>query len=358
MNSISSVKTAKYHSLKYSREIFPDVFQITMPLIVGKPGPVNVYLFLGDHITLLDTGTSDSVKKLEIALHELGLGIDDIDQILVTHGHADHCGAAYGIVSKAKKTIPVAAHPDEVRRIETGMDVSEQTMRHFRQLMGLPGAFERELRVINRFLRIISNNCSVDILLNHGDEVCMGNYTGQVIYTPGHAKGEICFYLQKENILFSGDHIIDHMTPNAFVMLDDDHPLPVRMSQKEFMVSVERVDSLSPSIVFPGHGKEIVHLNGVTRRYRHEYTQMQQRIISALSIIRGHVTVYDLTCRIFPQYLKNRSGMDLSMAVFDIFTHLQILERKGIVSFAIRDALLVHGKPGYVGFNSADQQTV
>lgn len=342
MNPISPFNTTKRHSLKYSREIFPQIFQVTMPLIVGKPGPVNAYLFIGDHVTLLDTGTSDGVKKIECALHELGLRIEDIDQILITHGHGDHCGAAHGIVSKAGKTIPVAAHPDEVRRIETGMDVTEQTMRNFRQLMGFPGGFERELRVISRFLRLIAKNCSVDIFLNHGDKIRMGNYVGQVIYTPGHAKGEICFYLQKENILFSGDHIIDHITPNAFVMLDDNHQLPVRMSQKEFMSSVDRVVSLAPSVVFPGHGKEIRHLNALAGRYRKEYTQNQTKIISALSLIRGSVTVYDLTCRIFPQYLKNRSGLDLSMAVFDIYTHLQIIESKGIVSFTVKDNLLIN----------------
>ena len=68
MNYLSTEQKIKSMKLKFSREIFPGIFQITMPLIVGKPGPVNAYLFVGEKISLIDTGTSKSIGKLENAL--------------------------------------------------------------------------------------------------------------------------------------------------------------------------------------------------------------------------------------------------------------------------------------------------
>ena len=72
----------------------PDVYSIKLPLSGYKPGPVNVYLFKGDKITLIDTGMKQTANLLRKALEEHGIRFSDIDNIVVTHGHVDHYGAA------------------------------------------------------------------------------------------------------------------------------------------------------------------------------------------------------------------------------------------------------------------------
>ncbi len=205
----------KSKKLNYSREIFQGVFQMTMPLIVGKPGPVNVYLFVGENVTLLDTGTAKSVKKLENALSEIGLTFDDIDQI------------------------------------------------------------------------------------------------------------------------------IEHIIPNAFVMLDDDHQLPVRLSQKEFFDSITKIELLSPLTVYPAHGKEIFDLSTIIEKYRNNFDELQNRIISVLASGLDNNTVYDITCRLFPEICNSRSQIDIFLTVFDVFTHLQIFEDKGMVTFLVKEILRI-----------------
>ena len=44
-------------------------------------------------------------------------------------------------------------------------------------------------------------------LLNEGNEITFGSHTLQVIHTPGHTPGGICFYCAEEKVLFSGDSL-------------------------------------------------------------------------------------------------------------------------------------------------------
>lgn len=41
--------------------------------------------------------------------------------------------------------------------------------------------------------------------LEHNNQICFGNHVLQVIHTPGHSQGSICFYCKEEDTLWSGD---------------------------------------------------------------------------------------------------------------------------------------------------------
>ena len=339
----------KKRELNLSREIFPGVFRITLPLLGEKPGPVNTYLFVGKNITLLDTGTVESADLLETALTELGLNFSDIDQVLITHGHIDHYGAANQSVRKAGGGIRVAAHEADVQRIETGVDVSRETTEDFARLMGVPKNYRQEMQSLNKFIRLLAENCRVDFTLNDGDEIQLGNYSGKVISTPGHSKGSVCLYFEKEKVLFSGDHILGHITPNALVMLDDKHDLPVRLSQKEFYRSIARIEQLFPSTIYPAHGEAISDLKKIVEGYRNNFAERENNIISILR--SGEQTVYKIARKLFPEIGGSRLSLDITLAISEVYTHLQVLQQENRVKFEINKNLEVI----YVGNASTER---
>ena len=86
-----------------AKEIYPDIFKIQLPFPGDKPGPINVYLFRGECITLVDTGIPRTVKFLKKALDEIGIdssqqyakplskyaGKKDFDYLITVCGNAD-----------------------------------------------------------------------------------------------------------------------------------------------------------------------------------------------------------------------------------------------------------------------------
>src|ERR1700704_4953473 len=80
------------------------------PFPVGR---VNCYLLPEPPVTLIDPGTLQpgSVEAIEAGLRDRGLGVEDVEQVVVTHGHPDHFGAAATVAGRSGAEI-VCGLPD------------------------------------------------------------------------------------------------------------------------------------------------------------------------------------------------------------------------------------------------------
>jgi glyoxylase-like metal-dependent hydrolase (beta-lactamase superfamily II) len=311
-------------------EIHPHIHRIILPLPGRQPGPVNAYLFTGKQTTLLDTGISRTARHLEESLRQIGIGFSDIDRIILTHGHIDHYGAAWHVVKRSSGHAAVAVHREDRPVVETGMEVSDRQFSKFYRLMGVPLVFELLFYGMGLFFSSLAENCRVDFCLSDGEKIQMGDYEATIISTPGHTKGSICLYLEKEGILFSGDHVLGHITPNAFVMLESDFDIPWRMSQLEFYDSLRKIESLAPRIVYPAHGKPITDLPGTAAMYREQFSLRQEKILAILR--KGAFPVYRIARSLFPEISGKRLPLEIFLAVSEVFTHLQVLEKDGMVA--------------------------
>ena len=138
----------------------------------------NCYLVWNDlACVLIDPG--DDAERIETALQQLG---KPLKAILLTHGHFDHVGA----VKALKERYP--------------------------QVPVMIGALDEELllepeRVYKGMLSRIpdSLHLKADRLLSDGDEINVNGMRFTVIATPGHTPGSGCYYLEDNEILFSGD---------------------------------------------------------------------------------------------------------------------------------------------------------
>jgi glyoxylase-like metal-dependent hydrolase (beta-lactamase superfamily II) len=316
---------------KLSREIFPDVYRITLPLPGKRPGPVNVYLFKGEIVTLIDTGMLQTAGVLKKALGEHGLGFSDIDRIIVTHGHPDHCGAAKKIVKAGRAK--VAAHPEDIVAIESGMDVTRDRYKIFLKLMGVPLSIGILLRLLFLMFKRMADNCRVDIVMRDGDEIELGKYKAKIINTPGHTKGSVCLFLERERMLFCGDTIIEHITPNAFIMLDENESLPVRLSQDEFYMSLAKIKKLLPSMIYSAHGKDVSDIDNIINGYEKSFAERQGRVLS--KVRSGEKNVYKIARSLFPEIGGIRLPLEIFLSISEVYTNIQVLQKEGKVSLSI-----------------------
>ena len=121
---------------------------------------------------------ADSHQKIEKALDGL---VPEI--ILLTHGHSDHM---YEIqYFREKYGSKVYAHCDEKPYFESD---------YIRNPIGVP--LEKREYVC-------------DVWLKDGDKIEFGPYSFQVMHTPGHTPGSVCYYCPEEKILFSGDTLFN-----------------------------------------------------------------------------------------------------------------------------------------------------
>ena len=92
-----------------------EVFKITLPTPYPV-GDINVFVVKGDALTLFDTGckTKESKDVLEKGLQEIGLHLNDIDQIILTHHHLDH----YDGLDFFEKDVPVYGHQNNQRWLQ------------------------------------------------------------------------------------------------------------------------------------------------------------------------------------------------------------------------------------------------
>jgi glyoxylase-like metal-dependent hydrolase (beta-lactamase superfamily II) len=148
-----------------------------------------------DGLTLIDSGLKGNERKVWRAVREVGRKPNDLAHVLVTHHHADHCGALAAI----KQASGAAAY---VHPLDAPIVAGEQ-----KRPAANPGSIAG--RMIGPLVsRLPANNpppVKADTLVNDGDVLPMGGGV-RVIHTPGHTMGHVSYYVEGHGgILFAGD---------------------------------------------------------------------------------------------------------------------------------------------------------
>jgi len=122
---------------------------------------------------VIDPG--DEGERILVAVQEMAL---DIKYILNTHAHFDHIMANEPLLKATGA--PLALHP---------LDLPLLQARGGAALFGLEAPLSPE----------------PTISLAEGDRISFGQYTLQVLFTPGHSSGHVSFYEPEAGIIFDGD---------------------------------------------------------------------------------------------------------------------------------------------------------
>ena len=159
-------------------DLTPGVASALSPLVrrVVAPNPglmtgpgTNTYLVGIDEVAVIDPGPDDPGHVEAI----IGASMPErVRWVLLTHTHPDHWPAA---VSIAKRT----------------------------------GA---EIAGFGKFPKADEVTLKLDRVLNDGDIVEGTEFGLEALHTPGHAPNHLCFLLEEERVLFTGDHVLDGTT--------------------------------------------------------------------------------------------------------------------------------------------------
>lgn len=189
---------------------------IVKKYVVGDMGNNNYLLIDGNDAVLIDC-TGD-IPELESFVKENGA---ELKAILLTHAHFDHIAGAKKLQEKAG--CKVYLHKDDNEILEGTNE--------FMAMVGLP-----EIEIP-----------SIDVYMNDGDKIKVGEVELNVIHLPGHTPGGVGFVF--ENKVFSGDTLFLNSVGRTDLPGGDFETLRASIQNKLFALDAN-------TIVYTGHGAE------------------------------------------------------------------------------------------------------
>jgi glyoxylase-like metal-dependent hydrolase (beta-lactamase superfamily II) len=303
------------------REVLPGVFIFELPLPFSL-GIINVYLIrLAEGWMLVDTGmnTEACFDALDRAREGVGIAWTDIRSILLTHIHPDHIGLAQqvGKLSGAK----VMLHRADVRLLHELADhESSRAFQH--QVLRSAGVSQEAIAAMESTLDDIRKTfyrIEPDRTLNGGETIETASGTLQVVWTPGHSPGHVCLYDAARRVLFSGDHILEHISPNIGWMPDHD-------ALGDFLTSLDRIAKFDVDLVLPSHGAPFRGHREWVAKTRAHHAERCNLLLCALD--GQSKTAAELIPSLWNRHL---SPFHYRFALFELLAHLDHMQRTGRV---------------------------
>ena len=315
-----------------------------IPLAIPTPfyvGDVNVYLIKEEPLTLIDVGpkTEAAAKVLREKLQRNGVHFSDIRRIVLTHAHEDHCGLAKQVRDEAKNAEIL------VHKWETGHLFGRLAREEHHKLIiraGVPETIFREIQAIYNDVSLLTD------ALNEGEfsaledetEIEFANGSLKVLHTPGHTPGSCSFAREANRTLIAGDCVLKRITPNPIVSPDPIDPNKRFKSLAEYLVSLARIKSFSPTLVYGGHGEPIYDFDEIFHRYLRAIDERQKNVIDAIS--NSGTTAWDVAQKLFPNAIgKNVHGF---LAISESIAHLDYAESEGKIAVELKEGVEFYRK--------------
>lgn len=225
---------------------------------LGYPKRTGTYVIPGDDgITLIDTCTSPSIRYILAGLNELEVELTQIKNIIVTHIHIDHAGAA-GHLMKCCPNAKLFVHPIGERFLNEPDRLEESLRRGFGNYI-FDNQFAPLIPIDKARIHIVQDKEKLKI--SKAREL-------QFIYTPGHADHHISIHDLATNGIFAGDAIGAYF---KFDKINIDLYLPItsppQFDLKKMIESKKMIENLKPSTIYFGHYGGSTEVNEVYNQF-------------------------------------------------------------------------------------------
>lgn len=304
------------------------VFRIPLPLPMDGLRAVNVYVVVGDAgLAMIDGGWAIDIARdtLKRGLAEIGAGIGDVREFLVTHVHRDHYTMASVLSKETGATVALGA--GDRPALEWADCGSGETP--FLAALRVAGA----TRLASEWATMHVDHLDVPgghyapptTWLEGDHDRVAGGRSLRAIHTPGHTAGHYVFADLAADLLFAGDHVLPTITPSlGFVHPPPDDPLG------HFMTSLRKVRQLPDLSVLPAHGPVVPSSHD---RVDELLTHHDRRLTQTLQVLDGEQTAAEVAHRISWTRRERRftelSTFDRVVATLETKAHLDVLVAQG-----------------------------
>jgi glyoxylase-like metal-dependent hydrolase (beta-lactamase superfamily II) len=260
-------------------DLTPDVAVALTPrvrrIVAGNPSPMtgpgtNTYLVGDEDVVVIDPGPADAAHTAAIVD---AAGRRRIHRILLTHTHPDHAPGATRL------------------RRATGAEVLAYSRR------------ERSVRV--------------DRSVHDGDVVAGPGFRLRVLHTPGHAPNHLCFLLEEDAMLFTGDTVLGGMFSVVSPSTGGD--------MADYLATLDRLRRHRLRAIAPGHGDVITDPKLRIDEYRRHRRDRERQV---LRLVRaGPTRVSEVVAAL---YVDTPEAL-LPVAAKQVYAHLKKLRAEGRV---------------------------
>jgi glyoxylase-like metal-dependent hydrolase (beta-lactamase superfamily II) len=286
--------------IPYRRELefdYGSVSQIALGIrrvIANNPGPftfhgTGTYILGTGNVAVIDPGPDD---EEHIGAILAALDGETISHILVTHTHMDHSPGCRPL--QALTGAPTYAYgPHGAGKLEQGVQVEEGGDMDF----------------------------APDHLVKHGDIIQGGDWTVECVYTPGHTSNHMCFALQEQKALFTGDHVMGWSTS---IISPPDGDMAAYMQSLELLL--ERDDA----VYWPTHGPSIIDPKTHVRAYIAHRIEREEQILKCID--EGTHSIRDMVPLMYrdtPEFMYPAAARSVLAAMENLLRKNQVVADGG-----------------------------
>jgi len=176
----------------------------------------NAYLIMAERPAIIDAGMSAQPTIKNLIRH---IDPQKVERLILTHCHHDH----------------TAAVPELQQATGAQILLSKEEV----------GMVGDDLATVAYMFGMSAPDYHVDVPLEEGMALDLGDITLQVLHTPGHSPGSICLYEPEDKLLLSGDTVF----PDGNVGRTD----LFGGSTAQLVKSIERLTGMDVKTMYPGH---------------------------------------------------------------------------------------------------------
>lgn len=275
------------------RLVLPNIYKIEIPLPNNPLKAINCFVVKGEKRNLvIDTGMNrtECYEAIMAGFEQIDVNLAETD-FFVTHYHIDHCGLVSSLLKPECKVYTSKSDGEIINR--TSGPAHEETLillQNYAAAHGFPPLLLNEA-IYNHPGHLYKPEHQIEITpVKEGDIIKAGGYNFQCLFTPGHTNGHVCLYEKERKILFSGDHVLGHITPNVSQFSDDDNVLT------KYLSSLDKVAGLEVDIVLPAHHGGFTNCQERIRQLKeHHFVRIEE----VFNIVRGNtlINAYEAAAR-------------------------------------------------------------